>query len=80
MASPLNAPDPFALLELARDVRPADYASNFARQAITLSELEVPITIVAVSRPEWVEAVADQADVHVGSLDEAMQRYGNTKE
>ncbi len=77
---PEDAPDPFALFELARDVRPADYAANFARQAIELSELEHPITVVAVSRSDWVEAVLEQPDVHVATLEAAMQLYGNTKE
>ena len=75
---PADAPDPFALIELARDVRPPDYAANFARQALTLSELESPITVCAVGRPEWLASVVDQAGVQVASLDEAMALYGNT--
>ena len=35
------APDPWALVELARDVRPPDYATSFARQATQLSGLDV---------------------------------------
>ena len=30
--APTDAPDPFALAELPRDVRPPDYVANFARQ------------------------------------------------
>lgn len=73
---PADAPDPFALIELARDVRPADYAANFVRQALTLSELETPITVCAIARPEWLGAVVEQADVQVASLAEAMALYG----
>lgn len=75
---PADAPDPFALLELARDVRPADYAFNFARQAVTLSDLKVPITVAAVSRPEWLEAVLEQPDVQTSTLADAMALYGKT--
>lgn len=76
---PGDAPDPFALTELARDVRPADYAANFARQALAVSELETPITVVAIARPEWLEAVVDQPDVQTASLEDAIKLYGNTK-
>ena len=60
--------------------RPADYAATFARQIITLSALELPITVCAVSRPDWLEAVLEQTDVQTSSLDAAMQLYGKTKE
>ena len=36
-----DRPDPWALVELARDVRPPDYATSFARQATQLSGLDV---------------------------------------
>ncbi len=77
--TPASAPDPFALLELARDVRPSDYAANFARQAVTLSELETPIVVSAISRPDWLDAVLEQQDVRALPLRDAMQLYGNTK-
>ena len=32
-----STPDPFALIELARDLRPPDYATAFVRQATQLS-------------------------------------------
>lgn len=73
---PDDAPDPFALIELARDVRPADYAANFARQAISLSEVELPITVVAVARPDWLAQLLDQPGVQEASLEEAMRLYG----
>jgi pimeloyl-ACP methyl ester carboxylesterase len=50
-------PDPFALVELSRDVRPPDYATAFARQANELSGLERPITVSCAERPDWLEAV-----------------------
>lgn len=78
--APPNSPDPFALFELARDVRPADYAATFARQIITLSPLDLPIAVCAVSRPDWLEAVLEQPDVQTSTLEAAMQLYGKTKE
>ena len=53
-----GAPDPWALAELSRDVRPPDYATGFARQATQLSGLEWPVAVCARARPPWLEAVA----------------------
>ncbi len=78
--APTDAPDPFALAELARDVRPPDYVANFARQTMSLSPLEIPITVTAIARPEWLEAILDQPGVQEASLAEAMALYGNTNE
>lgn len=68
-------PDPFALLELSRDVRPPDYAVSFARQAVKLSGLERPITVCAVGRPEWLRAVLEEPGVEEASLDESLAEY-----
>jgi pimeloyl-ACP methyl ester carboxylesterase len=54
-----TAPDPYALVELTRDVRPGDYAASFARQATQLSPLEHPVSVAAMGRPPWLEAVVD---------------------
>jgi pimeloyl-ACP methyl ester carboxylesterase len=56
-------PDPWALLELSRDVRPPDYAASFARQAVLLSGLPWPIAVSAHWRPPWLAAVADETGV-----------------
>ena len=56
-------PDPFALLELSRDVRPPDYATTFSRQAATLSGLDVAIAVVGTVRPPWLDAVAGEPGV-----------------
>ena len=58
-----GAPDPFALFELSRDIRPADYAQGFARLAVQLSGLDSPIAVAARFRPAWLQAVADEAGV-----------------
>ncbi len=68
-------PDPFALAELARDVRPPDYASTFARQALTLSELPSPVTVCARWRPPWIEGVASEPGVVEASVEDALAMY-----
>lgn len=70
-----DAPDPFALLELARDVRPDDYATTYARQALQFSGLDSPIAIAAVVRPPWLAAVAEEPGVVAEPLAEALTRY-----
>jgi pimeloyl-ACP methyl ester carboxylesterase len=61
-----GVPDPFALLELSRDVRPPDYALDFVRFVCEDSELAHPIVVSARVRPEWLAAVA--ADIGVVEL------------
>ena len=61
--SALAPPDPVALAELARDVRPPDYATAFVRQANELSGLEQPIFVCCADRPEWLEAVLQEPGV-----------------
>lgn len=56
-------PDPYALLELSRDPRPGDYAATFARQAATLSGLDVALAVVGAVRPSWLVAVAKEPGV-----------------
>jgi pimeloyl-ACP methyl ester carboxylesterase len=66
LGAPLPAagtPDPYALLELSQDVRPADYAATFARQATTLSGLDCALAVVAMVRPPWLAAVAAEPGV-----------------
>ncbi|MCP3985979.1 MAG: alpha/beta fold hydrolase [bacterium] len=68
-------PDPFALAELARDVRPPDYATAFVRQATQLSGLDQPITVACMDRPEWLEAVAQEPGVAEATAGEALATY-----
>jgi pimeloyl-ACP methyl ester carboxylesterase len=74
----LNAvapPDPYALVELAVDVRPPDYATSFVRQATHLSGLERPITVQTLERPDWLRAVVEEPGVEVAELDAALDAY-----
>jgi pimeloyl-ACP methyl ester carboxylesterase len=70
-----GTPDPFALLELARDIRPPDYAQSYARLAVQFSGLDTPVTVAAVVRPPWLEAVAEEPGVQVAPVAEALARY-----
>ena len=68
-------PDPYALHELTRDVRPADYAVTFVRQAVQASGLDNPIGLAAIVRPPWLAGVADEPGVVVGSTPELLALF-----
>jgi pimeloyl-ACP methyl ester carboxylesterase len=68
-------PDPFALAELAIEVRPPDYATIFARQAAQFSGLSRPISVTACERPDWLAAVVNELGVEVTSVREALEWY-----
>ncbi len=68
-------PDPFALVELARDVRPEDYATTYARQALQFSGLDAPIAVAAVVRPPWLAGVAAEPGVVAEPVADALARY-----
>jgi pimeloyl-ACP methyl ester carboxylesterase len=70
-----HTPDPWALAELSRDVRPPDYATSFARAALQLSGVAWPFAVCARWRPPWLEAVAAEPGVLDVSLDEAITFY-----
>jgi pimeloyl-ACP methyl ester carboxylesterase len=66
-------PDPWALAELSKDVRPPDYAIDFARLAS--SNAHNPFAIVAKARPEWLAAVAEETGAAPTTLEEALRRH-----
>lgn len=68
-------PDPFALLELARDIRPPDYAQTYVRFVVERSEMDQPIIVAAVVRPEWLTAVAAEPGVGEAPLSTALAYY-----
>ncbi len=71
----LAPPDPFALVELSRDVRPPEYASAFVRLANELSGLTRPLTVCAVERPEWLRATLEEPGVEAAPLASALALY-----
>ena len=70
-----KAPDPFALAELSRDVRPTDYAAGFALEAVRNSSLEPAIAVCAFARPDWLRAVTEEYGVAVLTLDKALATF-----
>jgi pimeloyl-ACP methyl ester carboxylesterase len=73
-------PDPFALLELSRDVRPPDYAQTYVRFVVERSGLERPIIVAAVVRPAWLAAVADEPGVGEESIPDALAYFAGHAE
>jgi pimeloyl-ACP methyl ester carboxylesterase len=72
---PFGAPDPNALIDLSRDLRPPDYATLFVRWAVEHSGLGEPIAVTGIVRPPWLAAVVDEADVITCTLAEALTLY-----
>ncbi len=70
-----STPDPYALVELGRDLRPPDYATLFVRLALAGSDLDEPITVASVFRPEWLDAVSREHGVVDAGLVEALASY-----
>ena len=70
-----RSPDPYALVDLSRDLRPADYAATFVRQANQLSGLEWPIAVAAKGRPDWLAAVIAEPGVRETSIEDALAHY-----
>jgi pimeloyl-ACP methyl ester carboxylesterase len=74
----VSPPDPFALVELSRDVRPPEYAAAFVRLANELSGLARPVTVCAVERPDWLRAVVEEPGVEVSPLADALAFYSQS--
>lgn len=68
-------PDPYALFELSRDVRPPDYAATFATLALNRSELADPLIVSARTRPDWLRAVVESPGVREMSTAAAVAHY-----
>ncbi len=71
-----GTPDPWALAELATDVRPQDYAQAFARFVLTAHPDSHPLWVSARVRPPWLEAVVEEAGVLEGSIPDALADLG----
>lgn len=75
LAETAGSPDPYALFELSRDLRPPDYATLFVRLAVAASGLDEPITVAATYRPPWLAAVAAEQGVAATGVAAALARY-----
>jgi pimeloyl-ACP methyl ester carboxylesterase len=78
LAASSHPPDPYALFELSRDLRPPDYATLFVRMAVESSGLDEPIAVAAVVRPPWLAAVVDEIGVTACSVGDALAMYAST--
>ncbi|MBI2704389.1 MAG: alpha/beta hydrolase [Actinobacteria bacterium] len=78
-ASRHGTPDPYALSELSRDVRPPDYALEFVRQIMQWSELDSPIAVATVVRPEWLAAVVAEPGVIEATVAEALTLFADAR-
>jgi pimeloyl-ACP methyl ester carboxylesterase len=70
-----TVPDPYALVELGRDLRPPNYVRSFVRLAVDGSDLDEPIAVCTVFRPKWLESVAGERGVMDVTLAEALAAY-----
>lgn len=70
-----KAPDPFALVELASDLRPPDYVSRFAELAAEHSGLDPAIAVCCKARPDWLKAVVATRGARELDLADAMRTY-----
>ena len=73
-----TAPDPYGLVELGRDLRPADYALSFVTLAMAASPASSPISVASVFRPTWLAAVTDAPGVVESTVDEALSSYAES--
>ncbi|MEP7111698.1 MAG: alpha/beta hydrolase [Ilumatobacteraceae bacterium] len=78
LAASSHPPDPYALFELSRDLRPPDYATLFVRMAVESSGLDEPIAVAAVVRPPWLAAVVDEIGVTTCSFGDALAMYSES--
>ena len=70
-----TTPDPWALTDLSRDLRPGDYATAYVRLALQFSGLDTPVSLAARFRPPWVAAVAAEPGVRECSVPDALAAY-----
>lgn len=75
VALPPGPPDPYAYVELTRDVRPPDYALTFVHQAVHGSGLDTPLSVAAIVRPPWLAAVAGAEGVAEVGRPQALAAY-----
>ena len=72
-------PDPFAILELARDLRPRDYAAEYARQASEYSSLDPALAVCTAETPDWIQAIEDVPGVERLDVTRAIDIYGGLR-
>jgi pimeloyl-ACP methyl ester carboxylesterase len=68
-------PDPFALAELSKDIRPPDYAVDFVRLVLAHTQNPNPVAVCAKARPEWLTAVLDELGSAPVTIAEALRLF-----
>jgi len=69
----MGPPDPFALAELSRDLRPREYGTFFARLAKDQSGLDTPLWVCASEGAEWLLAISSEPGVQRATVAEALR-------
>jgi pimeloyl-ACP methyl ester carboxylesterase len=72
-----GSPDPMALIELTRDLRPREYAQACVSRAGARSAVDPPIVVSAVARPPWLSAVVEHPAVRSMRLTDAVATYAH---
>lgn len=70
-----RTPDPWALAELCRDVRPGDYARAFARHAVENSGLADPIAVSLPWLPDWAVSILEEPGVFESTVAAALAGF-----
>lgn len=70
-----TTPDPYALVELGRDLRPGDYAVSFVNLANAGAPTATPVTVTSSFRPQWLAAVVATPGVADATIAEALASY-----
>lgn len=78
LASNDGSPDPYALLEMSSDIRPADYAATFAFATAQATPNRVAVAVVTRARPAWLAGLVDQYGVEVMPLADALAVFAGT--
>lgn len=68
-------PDPYALLELASDVRTGDYVVTYAHHAMERSGMDQPFALAARGRPPWLAAIIDSLLLQPTTTERALAGY-----
>lgn len=71
----VTAPDPFALVELASDLRPAEYVARFAELAAEHGTTNPAVAVVCKARPDWLKAALEVDGVREMDLGEALRTF-----
>ncbi len=72
-----SAPDPWALAELASDVRPPSYAADHVRQIQVLSGMDTAVVVACLGRPEWLTATLESPVIVESDVTSALSTFSS---